>query len=149
MCLALHLLVGQMSQFHFLGYPHLHFLFFFLDINNRSLEFNDTGFFCHLSVYKRGVEWLQGKWTGGGHLFFAKYNFNLSYIFLYIFCQKWLDPLHYLLPIQNAFFFKTFFTVSKPKATNSRVSDCYLTQNQQFSAISWREQVNFQWHDSI
>jgi hypothetical protein len=34
--------------------------------------------------------------------------------------------------------------VSKPKATNSRVSDCYLTPNQQFSAISWRDQVNFQ-----
>jgi hypothetical protein len=24
------------------------------------------------------------------------------------------------------------------------VSDCYLSQTQQFSAISWREQVNFQ-----
>jgi hypothetical protein len=32
-----------------------------------------------------------------------------------------------------------------PKATNSRVSDCYLTPTQQFSAISWR--VNFQWYD--
>ena len=40
--------------------------------------------------------------------------------------------------------FKTFFTVLKPKAANSRVSDCYLTQTQQFSAISWREQGNFQ-----
>jgi hypothetical protein len=26
--IALHLLVGQMSQFHFLWYPHLHFLSF-------------------------------------------------------------------------------------------------------------------------
>ena len=38
---------------------------------------------------------------GGGHVFFAKYNFNLSYIFikknlifLYNFCQKWLDTLY-------------------------------------------------------
>ena len=23
---------------------------------------------------------LQGKWTGGGHVFFAKYSCNLSYI---------------------------------------------------------------------
>jgi hypothetical protein len=27
------------------------------------------------------------------------------------------------------------------------VSDCCLTPIHQFSAISWREQVNFQWHD--
>jgi hypothetical protein len=27
------------------------------------------------------------------------------------------------------------------------MSDCYLTQTHQFSAISWREQVNCQWHD--
>jgi len=27
------------------------------------------------------------------------------------------------------------------------VSDCCLTPIRQFSAISWREQVNFQWHD--
>ena len=39
--------------------------------------------------------------TGGGHVLFAKYNFNLSYIFikknpifLYNFCQKLLDTLH-------------------------------------------------------
>ena len=25
---------------------------------------------------------LQGRWTGGGHVFFAKYNCNLSYIFI-------------------------------------------------------------------
>ena len=53
---------------------------------------------------------LQGKWTGGGYAFFAKYSCNLSYIFIkkilfyYNFCQKWLDTLHYLLPIQIAFF---------------------------------------------
>ena len=58
-------------------------------------------------------------------------------IFQYNFCQKWLDTLHYLLPIQIAVFLKTFFTVSKPYATNSRVSDCYLAQTHQFSAISW------------
>jgi hypothetical protein len=27
------------------------------------------------------------------------------------------------------------------------VSECCLTLTQQFSAISWREQVNFQWDD--
>jgi hypothetical protein len=43
----------------------------------------------------------------------------------------------------DCIFFKTFFTVSKPKATNSRVSDSYLTQTQQFSVITWREQINF------
>jgi hypothetical protein len=39
--------------------------------------------------------------------FIAKYNFNLSHILikinpisLYNFCEKWLDTLHYLLPIQ-------------------------------------------------
>ena len=26
--------------------------------------------------------------------------------------------------------------------------DCCLTPTQQFSAISWREQVNFQWNDN-
>ena len=29
----------------------------------------------------------------------------------------------------------------------SEVSDCCLAPTQQFSAISWREQVNFQWDD--
>ena len=29
------------------------------------------------------------------------------------------------------------------------VSDCCLTPIQQFSAISWREQVNFQWNDEV
>jgi hypothetical protein len=27
------------------------------------------------------------------------------------------------------------------------VSDCCLTPTQEFSAISWQEQVNFQWDD--
>ena len=29
------------------------------------------------------------------------------------------------------------------------VSDCCLTWTQQFSAMSWREQVNFQWDDDV
>jgi hypothetical protein len=29
----------------------------------------------------------------------------------------------------------------------SEVSDCCLAPTQQFSAISWREQVNLQWND--
>ena len=64
--------------------------------------------------------------------------------FLFTICQKWLDTLHYLLPIQIEFCFKTFFTISKPKAKNSRVNDCYLTPTKQCLALSWREQVNFQ-----
>ena len=39
------------------------------------------------------------------------------------------------------------FIVSKSKVTNSRVSGCYLAPTQQFSAISCRDQVNFQWDD--
>jgi len=35
-------------------------------------------FFCHLSVLKGGEELLQGRWTGGGHVFFANYNFNFN-----------------------------------------------------------------------
>ena len=100
-------------------------------------------FLCHLSVLKGGEELLQGRWTGGGHVLFAKYN--LSYI---IFVKSGLTPctipLSFIFTNSDCIFFKTFFTVLKPKETNSRVSDCYLTQTQQFSAIPWREQVNFQ-----
>ena len=84
---------------------------------------------------------------GGGNVFFAKYNFNMSYIFikqnpifLYNFCQKRLDTLHSFQ--FRLHFVKTFSSVSKLKATNCRVSDCYLTPTHQFSAISWRDQVN-------
>jgi hypothetical protein len=74
---------------------------------------------------------LQERWTGGGHVFFVKYNCNLSYIYikknpiLLWFLSKvaWhpaLSPSY-----SDCIFFKTFFTVSKPKATNSRVSDGY------------------------
>ena len=64
---------------------------------------------------------LQGRWTGGGHVFFAKYNCNLSYIFinknpiLLYFCQKWLDTLHYLLLIQIAFFSRLSLPSQNPK----------------------------------
>ena len=76
-------------------------LYLFCKKNNRRLEFNDTGFiFGHLSLLKGGEELLQGGWTGGGHVFFAKYNFNLSIVYFpYNFCQKWLDTLHYLLKL--------------------------------------------------
>ena len=72
--------------------------------------------------------------------------FSLSKILFsnIIFVKSGLTPLHHLLHIQITFFFKTFFTVSNPKITNSRMSDCYLNPTQQFSAISWREQVHFQ-----
>ena len=59
---------------------------------------------------------LQGKWTGGGHVFFAQYSCYLSYIFIkkilfyYNFCQKWLD-----LPIQIAFFSRLSLPSQNPK----------------------------------
>jgi hypothetical protein len=87
---------------------------------------------------------IQGRWTGGGHVFFAKDNCNLSYIFIkksYVtrmFVKSGLTPFLFRLH-----YFQIFFTVSKPKATNSRVGDGYLTQTQQFSVITWREQTNF------
>ena len=82
-------------------------LYLFCKENNRRLELNDTVFFCHLSVLKGGDELLQGRWTGGGHVFSAKCNFNLSIVyfhfkksyFLYNCCQRWLDTLHYLLKL--------------------------------------------------
>jgi hypothetical protein len=48
--------------------PDVLFFKFICRKNNMRLEFNVTGFFGHLSVYKGGEEWLQGKWTGGGHV---------------------------------------------------------------------------------
>jgi hypothetical protein len=56
------------------------------------------GFF--LSFFS--IKEVRNGYNGGGdHVFFAKYNFNLSYIFikknpifLYNFCQKWLDTLY-------------------------------------------------------
>jgi hypothetical protein len=42
---------------------------------NRRLEFNDAVFFLHLLVKQM---WGGG---GGGHVFFAKYTLNLSYIY--------------------------------------------------------------------
>jgi hypothetical protein len=84
----------------------------------------------------------QGRWTGGGHVFFSKYSCNLSYIFI----KKNPFLLYFLSKVasySDCIFFKTFFAVSKPKATNSRVSDGYLAQTQQFSVITCREQPNF------
>jgi hypothetical protein len=41
-------------------------------------------FWGHLSVLKEGEELLQrGRWTGGGHVIFAKYNFNLSIVYFH------------------------------------------------------------------
>jgi hypothetical protein len=37
--------------------------------------------------------------------------------------------------------------IKKQKQTYEWVSDCCLMPSQQFSAISWREQVNYQWDD--
>ena len=106
-------------------------------------------FFLVICQYQKEVR----KCYKGGGLVEAIYvllNITVMYpifsfkkiLFYYNFCQKWLHTMHYLLPVLIAFF-QTFFTVSKPKATNSRVSDGYLTQTQQFSVITWREQTNF------
>ena len=79
---------------------------------------------------------------GGDHVLFAKYNFYLSYIFINFFLLSYITFVKIgltpcTIPSYSDFiFFKTFFIVSKPKTTNSRVSDCYLTPTQQFSAIS-------------
>ena len=87
--------------------------------------------------------------------FIAKYNFNLSHILikinpisLYNFCEKWLDTLHYLLPIQIE---KKCPRLSLPSQTPNQQTEewgiVFLTPTQQFTAISWREQVNCQWDD--
>ena len=68
---------------------------------------------------------LQWKWTGGGHVFFAKYSCNLSYIFIkkksyftIIFVKSGSTPcttLLYLLPIQIAFFSRLSLPSQNPK----------------------------------
>ena len=70
--------------------------YLFFKKSNRRLEFNDTGFFSFVS--KKEVR--HGYRGCGGHVCFAKYTLNLSYIFiqknpifLYNFGQKWLDTL--------------------------------------------------------
>jgi hypothetical protein len=61
---------------------------------------------------------------GAGHVFFAKYSFDLSYIFikknpifLYNFCQNWLDTAlnDYLLPIQVTFLSRLSLPSRSPK----------------------------------
>ena len=114
--------------------------YLFCKKSNRRQEFNDTVLFV-ICQYKGGEEWIQG----GGHVLFAKYNFNLSYIFnknILFTCIILVNSG--LTSYSDCIFFKTSFAVSKPKVASSRVSDCYLTPTQQFSAITCREQVNFQ-----
>ena len=75
--------------------------YLFCKKSNRELEFNDTGFFSFVSK----KELKHGYRGGGGHVFFAKlYLIFILYlfyifiqknpIFLYNFCQKWLDSLY-------------------------------------------------------
>jgi hypothetical protein len=124
--------------------PDVLFFKFICRKNNMRLEFNDTVF---LVICQYTKEVRNGyKESGLVEAMYFLLNITLIYhIFSYIIFVKGsltLCTISFLFRMH--FVFKTFFTVSKPKATNSRVSDCYLTQNQQFSAISWREQVNFQ-----
>jgi len=124
--------------------------YLFCKKSNRRLLFNNTVFFVFFCFWSfvSIKEVRNGYKGGGGHVLFAKYNFNWSYIFIKKFlfsyiifvksgstpCTKWLSPSY-----SDCIFFKTFFTVSKPKATNSRVSDCYLTSNSAiFSCIMAR-----------
>jgi hypothetical protein len=53
--------------------------YLFCKKSNRRLEFNDTGFFLSFVSIKEVRNGYKG---GGGHVFFAKYNINLSYIFI-------------------------------------------------------------------
>ena len=75
--------------------------YLFCKKSNRRLELNDIVFFFSF-VSKRELK--HGYRGGGGHVFFAKlylkFILYLSYIFiqknpifLYNFCQKWLDTL--------------------------------------------------------
>ena len=105
-------------------------------------------FLCHLSVERR---W--GMVTREVDAMYFLLNITLIYpipvfslkkTFSYIIfvksgltsCTKWLLQ-----------FFQDFLYHLKTQSNKSRVSDCYLTPTQQCSAISWRDQVNFQWDD--
>jgi hypothetical protein len=47
-------------------------------------------FLCHLSVLKGGAELLQGRWTGGGHVFFR--------VILNEFCSRFVMAVPFILP---------------------------------------------------
>jgi hypothetical protein len=55
---------------------------------------------------------IQGRWTGGGHVFFAKYNCNLSYIFIKksyftrIFVKSGLTPFLFRLHFFQNFLYR-------------------------------------------
>ena len=72
------------------------------------------------------IKEVRNGYKGGGcNVFIAKYNFNLSYIFIkqiyfpILFCQKWLDKLHNMT---ISFLFRLPF---------SRTSLPYRSQKQQ------------------
>ena len=128
--------------------------YLFCEKSNRRLEFNDNGFFF-VCQYKKEVRKC---YKGSGLVEAMYFLLNIAVIYLifslkkilfyYNFCQKWLDTLHYLLPIQIAFFSRISLPSQNPKQqTVEWVSDGYLTQTQQFSVITWREQTNFKWDD--
>ena len=53
--------------------------YLFCKMSNGRLEINVTVFFLSFVSIKEVRNGYKG---GGGHAFFAKYNFNLSYIFI-------------------------------------------------------------------
>jgi hypothetical protein len=67
--------------------------------------------------------------------------------------QIWARKIYTVPPAQNQLqhwngkWPTQFFSKTHMSRTLEWVSDCCLTPIQQFSAISWREQVNFQWDD--
>jgi hypothetical protein len=80
-------------------------------------------FFLVICQYKKKV---RNGYKGGGLVeamyfllnitcFYPIFSFLQNPIFLYNFCQKWLDTLHYLLPIQIAFFSRLFLPSQNPK----------------------------------
>ena len=126
------------------------FLFIFKK-SNKKLDFNDIVFFV-ICQYKGGQKWLQGRWRPcilllNITLMSAIFSLKKMLFLNIFFVKSGLTHCTISFLFRLHFFLQTVFTVTEPKATNSRVSDCYLTPTQQCSAISWREQVNFQWDD--
>jgi hypothetical protein len=107
--------------------------------SNRRLEFNDTVFIWSFVSIKRVRNGYKG---GGGHVFLDKktliypiLSLKKSYFPIYFLSKVARHPA--LLPIQIVFSSRLSLLSQNPKATNSRVSDYYLTPTQQFSAILW------------
>jgi hypothetical protein len=79
-------------------------------------------FFLVICQYKKDVRKC---YKGGGQVEAMYFLLNITVIypivslkkiiFYYSFCQKWLDTLHYLLPVQIAFFSRLSLLSQNPK----------------------------------